>query len=157
MRAAFPNSSESTRGPDSDRGEAEHTLEVTWRSSAGPWTVEVGATAFSTRARLEPGGSLVFGSGRSADARIDDRAVSARHCTLSATARGIEVVDAGSKNGVFVGGAKIARATLPCGGGDVVIGHTTISVREDRTGERPELGEQIPGLVGSSLAMQRVS
>ncbi len=101
------------------------------------------------------GESLVLGSAPVADLCVADRWVSARHCRVEAIDGGLLVEDLGSRNGVLLGNGQVHRA-LVGPGGVFVVGRTLVAV------ERPELdateGEPvpIPGLVGTSRAMQRV-
>jgi DNA-binding NtrC family response regulator len=135
----------------------ESTLELTWRGSPGPWVLEVGSSSAGARASLERGGRLVLGSGRDADVRVGDRAVSARHCLVRATDQGIVVEDLGSKNGVFVGGARVTRALLAGQQTAFVIGHSSVVLDRavEAGGAHPCV--TIPGLVGCSDAMLRVA
>src|SRR5690242_19228466 len=64
---------------------------------------------------LDPGQSLEIGSGRAVDARVDDPTVSARHCRVEHTGRGIAITDLGARNGVRVAGVRVDRALLPVG------------------------------------------
>ncbi|HEX7669637.1 MAG TPA: sigma 54-interacting transcriptional regulator [Polyangiaceae bacterium] len=134
------------------------TLELGQRADAGPWGVEIGSESSCRVVSLEPGGCLVLGSGRASDVRIDDRAVSARHVALHATVAGICVEDLASKNGVYVGGARVSGARLAGGPSSFVIGRTTVSVRSlgDLGGSAPVRFEPLAGLVGSSFPMRRL-
>jgi len=135
----------------------ESTLEMTWRAASGPWIVELGSAELGASIRLEHGRMLILGSSRSADVRIADRRVSSRHCSIAATSSGVIVEDLKSKNGVFVGSARVTLAHLPSTGGSIVIGNTTIVVRPDRGQATTSIETPIPGLIGSSLAIQRVA
>ncbi len=55
---------------------------------------------------------IVIGSGDEADLRIEDTAVSSRHCQVSATPRGIELIDLASTNGTFVDDRRILGVIL---------------------------------------------
>src|SRR5688572_27040217 len=110
-------------------------------------------TAQKERLRvLAVGQSLVVGSGSDADLCVEDKAVSARHCRIEATAAGLEVLDLESKNGVFVGGTRV-RAALLSQGASFSIGHTT-AIAEVK-GSSPESSDDL-GLVGDSEVMVRL-
>jgi DNA-binding NtrC family response regulator len=134
------------------------TLELAGEPQRGPWTVEIGSATHGSIVSLEPGGELVLGSGGRADATVEDRTVSAVHARLLATPSGIVVEDLASRNGVYVGSARVATARLTSALSSFVIGRTTVTVRllpepcdfADR--EAP-----IAGLVGASLPMRRLA
>jgi DNA-binding NtrC family response regulator len=78
--------------------------------------------------------------------------------------KGVEVSDLGSKNGLRLGAARLA-SLLQCGDGtSFVIGRTSVTIRsrcddelDDATRRHPpEDVPEVPGLVGNSLAMQKV-
>lgn len=139
------------------RSSEDSTQEVTWRGSSGPWVVEIGLEDGSwAQSALEPGKELVLGSGRDTGLALADRAVSARHCSVFITERGVVVEDLGSKNGVFVGGARVTRALLGNQHSVFVIGRTTVVVRRAATGESAEASVEVPGLIGSSSPMRQV-
>jgi DNA-binding NtrC family response regulator len=135
----------------------DNTLEVTWSGSAGPWVVEIGLEDGWAHSSLPPGGRLVLGSSEGAEVTLADRAVSARHCVLTASDRGVVVEDLSSKNGVFVGGARVSRALLGGGQSVFVIGRTSVVVRRAATSEDASGAREVPGLVGSSAAMRQVA
>jgi DNA-binding NtrC family response regulator len=60
-------------------------------------------------------GVAVVGKDPSCDVPLDDAFVSARHLRIEAAEGRWRVVDLGSTNGIFVGGARVARAELPLG------------------------------------------
>ncbi|MBX3185721.1 MAG: sigma 54-interacting transcriptional regulator [Labilithrix sp.] len=71
---------------------------VELRVTAGP---DVGRTARLDRP------SFVVGGGESADLRLTDRAISREHLRITLDAEGVRVRDEGSKNGTFIGGARV--------------------------------------------------
>jgi len=133
---------------------SERTLEVEWRVPRGPFCLELG-TASRGSACLD-GAPLVVGSGVGVDLRVDDPTVSARHCSVHASDDGVVVEDLGSRNGTFVGGARVRRAWLQGRDASFVIGRTTVTLRESRRDE-PQPSARVPGLVGNSLAIRRVA
>lgn len=133
------------------------TLELKALERGGPFWVEVGSPDGQPRVfELRPGRRLSFGSGPRASVHLDDRTVSALHCELLADERGVLLGDLDSKNGVFVGGARVTQARL---GGEVtsfVIGRSIVTVRSVRDSE-PASGTPLPGIIGSSEPMLRVA
>ncbi len=71
-------------------------------------------------------GSSVVGRVPTADIRVGDPRVSKTHARINVTDR-IEIVDAGSSNGVLVGGVRVARAVLTPGD-TALLGDTEIMV-----------------------------
>jgi hypothetical protein len=140
----------------SDRGGT--TVELEARVDRGPWGLEVGSpTGVSTR-RLLPGEQIILGSARHADLRVSDPSVSGRHARIAATDAGILVEDLGSKNGLFVGGARVGRATLSGAGCGFVAGCTTVTLRHALEVEAVSDTEgPIEGIVGCSAPMRRLA
>lgn len=133
----------------------EHTLELSYRAARGPWRLEIGSRDGSRSVVLAAGERVVLGSGRSAELRVADRAVSARHCVLCAESAGVKVKDLGSTNGLFVGAARVSDAALSAGG-SFVVGRTTVVIRPDRE-LAADRAEPLPGVVGDSAPMRRVA
>lgn len=143
-------------------------MEIPQPRENGPWLLEVAAPEASDIVRLEAGRALVLGSGPTADLRLGDPAVSSRHCAIRLGESGVEVSDLGSKNGVRLGSARLS--SLLCGEGtSFVIGRTSVTVRRLSDDDEPSVeprwlerrsgsddAPEIPGLVGSSLAMRKV-
>lgn len=134
----------------------DETQEVTGQSTRGPWFLELGSAEGTIRARLELGRPLVLGAGANADVRVSDPTVSGQHCRVTGTPHGLVVDDLGSKNGVFVGSARVPRAVLGGRTGVFVIGRTTVVAKAvEPDGGREGAG--LPGMVGSSAAMLHVA
>jgi transcriptional regulator with PAS, ATPase and Fis domain len=101
--------------------------------------------------------SLTIGKGNDVDVRLTDPAISRRHLEVAATADGLLVRDLGSRNGTWLGGCRIAEATLIQ---DVTLsfGQTSIAVRlaegalDLEVSPRTEFG----GALGTSVAMRHV-
>jgi len=133
------------------------TLELAPSPRGHSWALDVQDDQFSRRVLLTRA-ELVVGSSSRADVVIHDRTVSARHCTVSALGSGVAVVDLGSKNGTFVGSARVKEAW--CGPGTpITIGQTTLvctSVGEDGADEDSG-AEPLPRLAGASPAMRAVA
>jgi DNA-binding NtrC family response regulator len=131
-----------------------HTLEFPVFEGEACWSIELqdegGSRAFGlSRNRL------IVGASPKVDAVVNDRAVSAQHCALSVLGGGVLVEDLGSKNGTFVGGARVREAWARPGT-TVSLGRSTIVVRaEEGLGAMP--GEPLPGVAGASIAMRRIA
>lgn len=133
------------------------TLEISGGPDAGPWGLEVGSPHGCHIQALERGDRLVIGTGRDVDLRVEDRTVSARHARIEATSEGVIVVDLGSRNGVYVGGARVESALVAAGETSLVVGRTAITVRSMQQVENvTKSGDPIPGLIGSSAPMRRL-
>jgi DNA-binding NtrC family response regulator len=137
--------------------DTEPTLELHARREPGPYFVELGCGEEEMEPfELRTGQSVRLGSGPGAGIRLHDRTVSSQHCELCAGEHGVDVIDLGSKNGVFVGGARVARARLEPPTATFVIGRSSVTVRAKR-GELPSGGNALPGIVGNSEPMRRVA
>jgi transcriptional regulator with GAF, ATPase, and Fis domain len=145
---------EDVRNESSDPGLS--TLELDEPLSGGPWSLELSGPGPRRVVRLASGQTLTIGTAPSCQLVVEDPTVSGRHVSVAALASGIIVEDLASKNGVFVGGARISKASLRGGQGCFVIGRTLITVRPavGRSSAAPI--ELIPGLIGSSEPMRRL-
>jgi transcriptional regulator with AAA-type ATPase domain len=107
---------------------------------------------------LAPGDERVIGAGVTADVRVSDPTVSARHCRVVHRRGGIEVIDLSSRNGVRVAGVRVGRVMLSAGA-SFELGRTM--VRIDPPGTAPSMCLEnhapLPLLVGNSRAMRRLS
>ena len=65
--------------------------------------------------RLAAGAVKTVGRAPRADFIVDAALVSRLHCRLTATDRGLEVVDLKSTNGTFVNGKRVSKASLAAG------------------------------------------
>jgi transcriptional regulator of acetoin/glycerol metabolism len=113
-------------------------------------------TGSALEAPLLPGRELVIGSGPLADLVLDDATVSERHCRVTHAGGWLEVTDLGSRNGVRVGGVRVAHASLPLGAG-CELGRTFVRVLAGAGAARPEEAPPLPNLVGQSPAMRVLS
>ncbi|MEQ9495269.1 MAG: sigma 54-interacting transcriptional regulator [Deltaproteobacteria bacterium] len=100
-------------------------------------------------------GSVSVGSAASNGVVLDDPTVSRFHFELSRDQRGIRIVDVGSKNGTFVGDARVRDATIDSGA-HIRVGDTVLELSVNDT---PELVQDdkrsgFGGLMGTSPAMQ---
>ncbi|XXX82127.1 sigma 54-interacting transcriptional regulator [Sorangium sp. So ce134] len=140
----------STRDTTLELVEDGEALATVWlRCDQSGWSAPV-------RFALAPGAELVLGSAPAAGARIDDAAVSARHCRVAHRGASIEVTDLGSRNGVRVGGVRVRQAML-VPGGCFEIGRTAVCVEAARRVPPIEEGPPLPSLVGRSRPMRQLA
>ena len=123
----------------------------------GPWRLDLGAEEEARSVTLRPGDELTLGSGRAAVLRVHDPAVSSLHCRLRVLDSGIFVEDLASKNGLYVGGARVASALLSESGAAFVVGRSAVSVRTLERDEQDSPSDPLPGVIGSSAPMLRVA
>lgn len=133
------------------------TLDCPRARFRGPWRVELGVDDESTCVTLRQGEELTLGSGRAASLRVADPAVSSLHCRLRAIENGVFVEDLASKNGLYVGGARVTSALLAESGAAFVLGRSAVSVRTLEREEEHQPTEPLPGVIGSSAPMLRVA
>ena len=134
-----------------------------------PETTEIEADAKNLQLHLEfqDGGSLRrvpladrplwIGKGREADVRIADQALSRVHCSIELTSEGLHILDLGSRNGTFVGGARV-REAWGGAGTTIVCGRTTlVSLLASVAEEREPPFSPLTGVAGCSSAMRKVA
>ncbi len=132
------------------------TLEIAVLEAAGGWYVELQDEAGARRFGLARG-RVVVGTSSSCEVVVQDATVSARHCALSVLGHGVAIEDLGSRNGTFVGSARIKEAWGRAGAA-ISIGHSTLVVHlDDGRGAGPSPGEPLPGVAGGSIAMRRLA
>lgn len=136
---------------------SSQTVECPRVTLAGPWRVDLGVDDEPRSVTLRSGDELTLGSGRAAALRLFDPAVSSVHCRLRVLEAGILVEDLSSKNGLYVGGARVASALLAESGAAFVVGRSAVCVRMLERDERDEPSEPLPGVIGSSAPMLRVA
>jgi DNA-binding NtrC family response regulator len=131
----------------------------------------------SRHALPEAGGVVIGGAwasgGADDEARIaiDDPAISARHARLEVVRGRARLLDLGSRNGTWLGGARVAEAALPPGV-CAILGHSTIVLETASAGDEdaragagdPDArdasdaeGESLPGAIGSSPGMRALA
>src|SRR5215831_4142898 len=99
---------------------------------------------------------LRIGSSRRSNIVIADPTVSGEHLEVSVLGNGVHVKDLESRNGTFVGGARVREAWG--GSGTVVnIGCTSIVVRPGLDAVEEADPKPLPGIIGASNAMQIVA
>jgi DNA-binding NtrC family response regulator len=88
---------------------------------------------------------------------VNDPTVSSRHCSLSVLGDGVAITDLASRNGTYVGSARIREAWGRAGTA-VAIGHSTLVLLIAHAGEGvAQPGEPLPGVAGGSIAMRRLA
>ncbi len=145
-------------GFDSDALETglEETEELTLPVFSGLFSIEAGGRRETVACELPVGKPLTIGSGRDADLRLRERGVSALHCSLQLCDGVVQLRDLDSKNGVYVGGARVGGAIFTGAGGTFVLGGVSVSVYP--SGSETECSAKfVPGLVGRSASMRRVA
>jgi len=133
------------------------TVECPRARLPGPWRVELGVEDEPTSVTLRQGDELTLGSGRAALMRVHDPAVSSLHCRLRVLESGIFVEDLASKNGLYVGGARVNSALLSESGAAFVVGRSAVCVRTVERDEQLSPCDPLPGVIGSSAPMLRVA
>jgi DNA-binding NtrC family response regulator len=136
------------------------TVEIPALGPSSGWVVEVQDEAGSRRVALAQQAVMV-GSGSAADVVVHDPTVSARHCSLTVmggvAGGGVFIEDLGSRNGTYIGGARIREARGQAGT-VVAVGRSTLllsATGEDDSSDPP--GEPLPGIAGSSIVMRRLA
>jgi DNA-binding NtrC family response regulator len=132
------------------------TLEIAAVQLVGGWLVEVQDEAGARRLPLTKE-KLVVGTSPSAEVHIRDVTVSARHCALSVLGAGVVIEDLGSRNGTFVGSARVREAWARAGTA-ISVGRSTLVVlpADPREPGLPP-GDPLPGVAGASVAMRRLA
>ena len=125
------------------------------------------AVASRLRVRVERGpdvgaaaepqaGQVTVGTSPDNDLVLSDATVSRYHLELTKTDNGIGLIDLGSRNGTFVGGIRVERATIGPGT-RLAIGSSVLAVEDGgRSMRTPEDEWPIPDVVGDSEAMRRI-
>lgn len=101
---------------------------------------------------------LWIGTGPEADVRLADQSLSRTHCSLELTAEGLHVIDLGSRNGTYVGGARV-RDAWGGAGTTIVAGRTTmvcLLAPVDEDTNDPTFAP-LDGIAGHSSAIRRVA
>jgi DNA-binding NtrC family response regulator len=104
-----------------------------------------------------PAVGVVVGADPSCDVVLADEAVSGRHLTVVPTRAGFDVTDTGSRNGTWLDGIAITRATVPVGT-TLRVGGTLVQLlpAEEPIDIAPSDAARFGGMVGTSLAMRRI-
>lgn len=131
---------------------ADETVELEQGPPEKSWRVSACFQGESNSRRLSYGCTITLGTSEDVDLRVDDRAVSALHCSLTAGDTGIEVRDLKSKNGIWVGPARVDSVRSFTEAFEFFMGRTLVSV--------VPLTKPLPagdlGLVGQTESMAKV-
>jgi transcriptional regulator with PAS, ATPase and Fis domain len=133
------------------------THELRREPSRGPWLLELGSADAAPPVPLQLGQRITFGTSRTAAIQLPDTAVSSLHCSVLGTEHGVLVEDIGSKNGLYVGSARVRSALLSGSSSYFVVGRTVVSLRSAAVDDANILEQALPGLVGNSAPMRRVA
>ncbi|MBI2896415.1 MAG: sigma 54-dependent Fis family transcriptional regulator [Deltaproteobacteria bacterium] len=97
------------------------------------------------------------GSDPSCELSLADETVSRRHLAVERSGLEHVLVDLGSRNGTFVGGARVERAVLG-DGAEIVLGRTHLKLEafEEEVGVAPLATDRLGQLLGTSPAMQQL-
>ncbi len=100
---------------------------------------------------------VVVGAHATCDVVLSDKAVSGRHATIVPGSRGFDVTDLASRNGTWLDGIAITRATVPVGT-TLRIGMSLLQLlpAEESIDIPPSTAASFGAMVGQSLAMRRV-
>jgi DNA-binding NtrC family response regulator len=148
-----------------DSEAAVPTLELAEPTSRGPWRISAagcvrgggGASDAPRRAvTLAVGRRIIIGAHVSCDLVIDDPTISGRHVSITGGASGVVVEDLGSKNGVYLAGARVQRAVLHGSQGALEIGRSQVKIDEAAL-QQPTPVPLLPGLIGDSAPMRRLA
>jgi DNA-binding NtrC family response regulator len=133
------------------------TLELPEPIGQGPWRVTASTAGSSARGvSLAMGQVIVVGAHVACQLVIDDATISGRHVSITASAEGLVIDDLGSKNGVFLAGARVQSAVLRGNHGRFRIGRSEVTVEPAASASVSE-APLLPGLVGNSAPMQRLA
>ncbi len=144
---------------DEDEERTRETVELPAAPPARSWFLEIQDDTRTRRVPV-PEGGVVLGSARGVSVVLSDPHVSARHCAFYVRGDRLHVEDLGSRNGTFVGGARVERAWTT-EGTTVSIGQTTIVCTSESALEGDDDedvdAEPLPGMAGGSVVMRRLS
>ncbi|MBS2014161.1 MAG: sigma 54-dependent Fis family transcriptional regulator [Deltaproteobacteria bacterium] len=104
-----------------------------------------------------PAAGVVLGADAACDVVLTDPAVSRKHVTIVPADAGFDVTDLGSRNGTWLDGAKLTRATVPPGS-TLRIGTSLVQMlpAEEPVDIPPSVNASFGAMLGSSDAMRRV-
>jgi len=137
-------------------------------AAARSWFVEVQDDEGAQRSPLSATAKLIVGTSPQADIVVRDPTVSARHCALTVLGPGVAIEDLGSRNGTYVGGARVLAASAGIGT-VVTIGRSSLVVfpadaggvsdpaRGGPSDAAGAPGPPLAGIAGASLAMRRLA
>ena len=126
-------------------------------SPAGASPAKASSSVGRRAVTLALGKRITIGAHVSCQLVLDDPTISGRHVSLSAEPGGVLVEDLGSKNGVFIAGARVQKAVLRGSHGELRIGRTQVLVELADGPARAPRALALPGLVGDSAPMRRLA
>jgi DNA-binding NtrC family response regulator len=142
--------------PVADEPRLAATIDITPPSTSASWVVEVQDEGVARRVPLSAE-RLVVGTAPTSGLVVRDPTVSGQHCALAVRDGAVFIEDLGSRNGMFVGSARVREARGQPGT-VVTIGRSTLVVSAaDETDPTSPPGEPLAGLAGSSVAMRRLA
>jgi DNA-binding NtrC family response regulator len=132
------------------------TLEGPVALANASWLVEVQDECCARRVPLSSE-KLVIGSAEGAGLVVHDATVSSRHCAMTLLGAGVAIEDLGSKNGTYVGMARVHEAWGQAGT-VVTIGRSTLVIRAADAPEPTDApGEPLEGVAGASIPMRTLA
>ena len=132
------------------------TLEIAVFHRTHAWAAEV-QDDVGTRRILLTKPRVLCGSSPDADIVVTDPTVSGKHLVLGVSGSGVTIADVGSKNGTFVGGARVTEARGDAGT-TILLGRSTLTLRAAKGDEDlGEEGEPLQGVAGGSLMMRKIA
>jgi DNA-binding NtrC family response regulator len=131
------------------------TVEITPIAPASRWFVEVQDEGQARRIGLSRDRAVV-GTSPEADITVRDATVSARHCALSILGGGVAIEDLGSKNGTYVGTARVQEAWGQAGT-VIAVGRSTLVILPGEDFADTPPGPPLESVAGTSIAMRRLA
>lgn len=120
------------------------------------WTVKISDGKANRQLRICEGGALLFGSSYRSDIRFEDPAVSGAHGEIGVSQGQLWIRDAGSRNGIYVAGARVPQAQF-LQEGSFILGRSMVQVIPGCVAEEEPLQEEpLHGIIGRSSAMLRL-
>jgi DNA-binding NtrC family response regulator len=120
------------------------------------WIVEVQDEGGARRVSLSAE-KRVFGTSASADVLVRDATVSSRHCALSVLGAGVVIEDLGSRNGTFVGNARVREAWGGAGTAISIGRSTLVILTHEANDSASQPGDPLRGIAGGSIVMRRLA
>jgi DNA-binding NtrC family response regulator len=87
---------------------------------------------------------------------VRDKTVSSRHCEIVEEARGVRVRDLGSRNGTYIGGARVPEGWV-VEDSTIIVGKTVLVCQAVGNEDDEETGRPLPGVAGASRVMCRLA
>jgi DNA-binding NtrC family response regulator len=140
-----------------DNDASTGTVEIPREPESKMFCLEISEGERSRCVGVSDGCGVLIGSHVGCEMVLKDRTVSGRHCAVRCERGRLWVEDLGSRNGVYVGGARIQIAQL-ASGACFVVGHVTIGVRSGSPTEHAGVeAAPLPRMIGRSSVMLKVA